>query len=304
MSERVASRVASPRDWIALTRPRQWSKNLLLYAAFFFTAGDAWDDLADALPLLARATLGFLAFCALSAAGYALNDVRDAELDGRHPRKRQRPVAAGRIEEAAALRAAYILVAVGLVLSLPLGWWFAAAALGYLAGTFGYSAALKRLPVVDVVSVAGLFALRALAGALAIEVDASLWILVCTFAGALFVVSVKRQQEQWLLGAEAGAHRETLDARSRWPRWLVALSGSATVGLYVQYTLSAPNLPDDGSMTWLTAPFVLAAVARYYAVARAHPERDAEEIAFRDPVTLMLVVGFVAAAVGRLLSAG
>ncbi|MCA9856043.1 MAG: decaprenyl-phosphate phosphoribosyltransferase, partial [Dehalococcoidia bacterium] len=82
-----------------------------------------------------------------------------------------------------------------------------------------------------------------------------------------------------------------------------ALSGSATFALYVQYTFSAPNLPEDYSMTWLTAPFVGAAVLRYYWVARTNPARDAEEIAFRDPVTLVLVVGFVVVAVTRLLFA-
>ncbi len=294
------------RDWVALARPRQWSKNLLLYAAFLFTAGDAWDvgdGGSEGVGLFLRATLGFVAFCVLSSAGYLLNDARDAALDRRHPRKQHRPIAAGRVAPGAARTAAAGLMALGIALSAPLGPWFVAAATGYVTSTIVYSLVLKRFPVVDAASVAGLFTLRALAGALAIEVEASPWILVCTFAGALFVSAVKRQQEQWLLGAGAGAHRETLGERARWPAWLVGISGAATVGLYVLYTLSAPNLPDDGSMTWFTAPFVAAAVLRYYRVARRHPARDAEEIAFRDPLTLGLVVGFIVVAVTRLLGA-
>ena len=297
---------SAPRDWVRLARVRQWSKNLLLYAAFLFTAGEAWDvggGNTEGVTLFLRATLGFVAFCLLSSAGYLLNDARDAALDREHPRKRDRPIAAGRVTPTAARQAAAGLVVAGLALSAPLGPWFVAAAAGYVASTVVYSVAMKRVPVVDAVSVAGLFALRALAGALAIEVEASPWILVCTFAGALYVSAVKRQQEQWLLGPRVAAHRESLSGRARWPRWLVALSGSATFALYVQYTLSAPNLPEDYSMTWLTAPFVGAAVLRYYWVARTNPARDAEEIAFRDPVTLVLVVGFVVVAVTRLLFA-
>lgn len=284
-------------NWIALARPRQWSKNLLLYAAFLFTAGDAWEfGERDVLTLFARASLAFVAFCALSSAGYLLNDVRDAALDREHPRKRMRPVAAGRVSPVRAVRGAWLLVAVGIALSAPLGEGFVAAAIAYLAGTVAYTVALKRLPLVDVAVVAGLFALRALAGALAIEVVASPWILVCTSAGALFVAAVKREQEQWLLGEHAPAHRETLTGRSRWPRWVVGGAAVATAVLYLAYTLTAPNLPDNGSMV-ATSPFVIAALSRYYVVARRYPHRDAEEVAFRDPVVLALVVGFVALAV-------
>ena len=187
-------------------------------------------------------------------------------------------------------------MAIGIALSAPLGEGFVAVAVAYLAGTIAYTVALKRVPLVDVAAVAGLFALRALAGALAIEVEASPWILVCTFAGALFVAAMKRQQEQWLLGADASAHRETLTGASRWPRWVVGGAAVATAVLYLVYTLTAPNLPDDGSMV-VTSPFVIAALSRYYVVARRHPHRDAEEVAFRDPVVLALVVGFVALAV-------
>lgn len=286
-------------DWVALARPRQWTKNLLLYAAFLFTAGDAWDlgdDMGEAGELFLRASLGFVAFCLLSSAGYLLNDSRDAGRDRAHPRKRERPIAAGRISSRSAYRVALALALGGLVAGAPLGVEFALVAFAYLAGTSGYTLWLKRLPMVDVAVVAGLFALRAVAGALAIEVDASPWIVICTFSGATFVAAVKRQQEAWLMGDEAPLHRESISAAARWPRALATLAAASTVVGYALYTLLAENVPDGGQMV-VTLPFVVLAVARYWQVARRRPDRDADEIAFRDPIVLALVVSFVIVAV-------
>jgi decaprenyl-phosphate phosphoribosyltransferase len=290
-------------DWVTLLRPRQWSKNLLLYAAFLFTAGGAWspDDLGDAFALFARATLALLAFSALSSAGYVLNDARDVERDRAHPRKRERPLAAGRIDARTATIAAAVCVAAGLLLAAPLGPGFVVVATAYLGGAALYSLALKHLAVLDISAVAALFALRVLAGAVAIEVAASPWILVCTFTGALYVAAVKREQERRLLGAGSSAHRAGLGARSRWPALTAAGSGVATVGLYAAYAWTAENVPADGSML-LTAPLVALAVGRYWQVAMRRLERDADEIAFRDPVVLALVVGFLALAVSILLA--
>ena len=286
-------------DWIALARPRQWTKNLLLYAAFLFTAGDAWninEDMGEAGGLFLRASLGFVAFCLLSSAGYLLNDARDTDRDRAHPRKRERPIAAGRISAGAAYRVGGMLALVGLAAGAPLGVQFGLVALAYLAGTGAYTLWLKRLPVVDVAVVAGLFALRAVAGASAIEVDASPWIVICTFSGAAFVAAVKRQQEAWLMGDEASLHRESVSATASWPRALAILAAASTVVGYALYTLLAENVPDDGQMV-VTLPFVVLAVARYWQVARRRPERDADEIAFRDPVVLALVASFVVVAV-------
>lgn len=290
------------RDWIALARPRQWSKNLLLYAAFLFTAGDEWtfEEPRVWLPMFLSATVAFLAFCLMSSAGYLLNDVRDAALDRAHPRKRDRPIASGRLEPVRVRHVAVILALAAFFVGGALGVWFLLALASYLTATIAYTFALKRIALLDVLTVAGLFALRALAGALAIDVEASPWIIVCTFAGALFVAAVKREQERWLLGDAAGAHRETLEGGAGWPRWVAGIAAVATAGLYLAYAATAPNLPASGSML-ATVPLVVAALWRYRTVARARPDRDAEEVAFRDPVVLMLVVGFVALAVALLL---
>lgn len=287
------------RDWVTLARPRQWTKNLLLYAAFLFTAGDAWDvgdEMGGAVTLFLRASVGFVAFCLLSSAGYLLNDARDAGHDRAHPRKRDRPIAAGRVPARLAYRVALALALGGVAAGAPLGTEFGAVAVAYLVGTGAYTLWLKRLPVVDVAVVAGLFAVRAIAGAAAIEVEASPWIVICTFSGATFVAAVKRQQEAWLMGSATPLHRGSVSASARWPRALAILAATSTVVGYALYTLLAENVPEDGQMV-VTLPVVVLAVARYWQVARRQPDRDADEIAFRDPIVLALVVSFVILAV-------
>ena len=243
--------------------------------------------------------MGFLAFSVLSSAGYLHNDAHDAALDRMHPRKRTRPIAAGRVQSQTALRAAAGLAAIGLAIGSALGVAFLAVTASYIVGVAAYTLALRRIAIVDVCAVAGLFVLRVLAGAIAIGVVASPWILGCTFAGALFVVSVKREQDRWLLGTEAGAHRHTLGGDARWPRVLTLAAGAATAGLYASYAAFATTVPAEGTML-ASAPFVVLALVRYWLVARAHPDRDADEVAFRDPWVLLLVVGFLVTAVSIL----
>ncbi len=291
---RVAAAPASV--WLTLARPRQWMKNLLVLAAFLFTAGDAWQpgDAASWLPLLARAAAAFALFCVLSAGGYYLNDARDAEADRAHPRKQDRPIARGIVGQDAARQAGRLLLAAGVVLSFGLGPWFAAAAGAYAAGTVAYSAGLKDRAMVDVSVVAALFALRAVAGAAAIDVAPSPWLAVCTFSGALFVSAVKRGQEQALLGSDAGLHRATLGVAhgARRVGMLARGAGLATASLYTAYAATASNLPSDHSML-VTAPIVWAGLARYWWTARARPDRDADEVVLRDPVLVVIVGTFV-----------
>ncbi len=164
-------------DWLVLARPRQWTKNLLLYVPFLFTVGEVWGigDGGEGLRLFARVTFGVVVFSLLSSAGYLFNDARDVAADRLHPRKRQRPIAAGRITVNQAHQAATALAVAGLVGAVALGSTFALIATAYVGGTALYSVALRRLPIVDVTVVATLFVIRVLAGAAAIEVPASSW---------------------------------------------------------------------------------------------------------------------------------
>jgi 4-hydroxybenzoate polyprenyltransferase len=291
-------------QWLVLARPRQWVKNLLLFAALLFTAGDAWtpSDPGSWAPLALRAALGFIVFCALSSGGYFLNDARDAEADRTHPRKRERPVAAGRLSPSAALRAGAALLALASIMAFGLGVAFGLAAVAYAGGTLLYSAGVKHIPLVDSGVVAALFALRAAAGAFAIDVPASPWLVVCTFSGALFVAAVKRQQEARLLGPTVARHRSATGVSNAATTALAALvagSGVATAGIYLAYVLIAENLPEDGSMM-ATAPLVAGGLARYWRVARAHADRDADEVVLRDPLLLVIVGAFVLVSLGLL----
>jgi len=289
-------------DWVTLLRPRQWSKNLLLYAAFLFAAGSAWslEVPGDAASLFLRATLAMVAFSALSSAGYVLNDVSDIERDRAHPRKRERPLATGRVDIRTARAVAAGCVATGILLAAPLGPGFVIVAGAYLGGAVLYSLVLRQFPVLDIAAVAALFALRVFAGAVAIEVTASPWIIVCTFVGALFVAAVKREQERRLLGGGAAAHRAALRAPSRWPALVAVAAGSATAILYLVYAWRAEDVPPDGTML-LTVPVVVLALLRYWRVAMARLDRDVDEVAFQDPLVLALIVAFLVLAVAILL---
>lgn len=292
------------RDWIALARPRQWTKNLLLYVPFLFTVGEVWGvgDDGEGLLLLGRVTLGVVMFSLLSSAGYLFNDARDAATDRMHPKKRLRPIAAGRIAVGHAQQVAMAFAVSGLAVAVALGSAFALAAAAYVCGTVLYSVALRRLQIVDVMAVAVLFVVRVVAGAAAIEVPASSWIIACTFAGALFVASTKRQQDRWLLGSEASMHRYSKSSppwSERWPAYIAIGAGVMTTGLYACYAAFAENVPPGGLML-LSWPFIPVAAIRYWYLARTRPDRDADEIAFRDPWVLLAIVGFLIVAVAVL----
>lgn len=292
------------RNWVALARPRQWVKNLLLYAAFLFTAGDAWqlDDAASWAPLFILATAGCVVFCVLSSGAYFINDANDAESDRVHPRKQARPIAAGSISAYRARRMGIVLMSAGLAVSPMLGWWFALASLGYVALSALYSIALRRVPLVDAIAVGALFAIRAVAGAAAIEVRPSAWLILCTFFAAVFVIFVKRHQELQILQGmrSTDTGRGTLGLRPLLLRQLVAAAGVVTAGLYLGYAATASNLPDNRLML-LTVPLVGYGLYRYYVVSRESPERDAEELVLRDPALVTTVIMFLLVALAVLL---
>lgn len=274
--------------WWALLvsiRPRQWTKNLIVYVGVIF---------ALKLPepaLLLQATWAFVAFCALSGAVYLLNDVLDLQQDRRHPLKRGRPLAAGKMSAQTALWAAFSLSIGGLALAATLGWLFLGLAGGYLALMLSYNLGLKRLVLLDVFAIAAGFVVRAAAGAVSVGVPISPWLYVCTTLGALFLGFGKRRHELTLLGDEAYAHRSVLREYS--PAFLdelITVVSSAAVVAYSLYTFSAENLPRNHAMM-LTIPFLLYGTFRYlYLIhlrsAGGHPE----EILLNDRPSLLNLV--------------
>src|SRR5262249_19753374 len=177
-------------------RPRQWVKNLFVFAGLVFEQRLFTDSFWPAL-------VAFAVFCALSGAIYLVNDVADREKDRLHPKKRERPIAAGRLPGPVAFGAAAALVVVALVVATRPSLGFFAGAVAYVVLLSAYSAWLKHIVIVDVLTVAVGFVLRALAGTLAIHVAISGWLLICTILAALFLALGKRRHEYLALGAEA-----------------------------------------------------------------------------------------------------
>jgi 4-hydroxybenzoate polyprenyltransferase len=181
----------------AALRPRQWTKNLLLFAGLVFAA-----KLGDATRWL-EAFLAFAAYCAASSAAYLANDVRDAAHDREHPVKRLRPVASGELPPNLALGVAGALAAAALAAAVVLGPWSVAFIAAFLGLQGAYTAGLKHVVLIDVFAIAGLFVVRASAGAEAVDVRISPWLLICTGLLALFLALAKRRAELVLVGAEA-----------------------------------------------------------------------------------------------------
>jgi 4-hydroxybenzoate polyprenyltransferase len=239
-------------------RPRQWVKNLFVFAGVVFG-----QKLLT--PALFTAFGAFLIFCGLSGAVYLLNDVADREQDRLHPEKRNRPVAAGRLPAGVAVIAAVVLIGVGLGASLLISGRFALTALAYVVLLSAYSAWLKHLVIVDVLVVAIGFVLRAVAGALAVQVAISGWLLICTILLALFLALGKRRHEVISLESEAVRHRAILaEYSAALLDQMIAVVTASTVTAYALYTMSPETVAKfHTALLPATLPFVLYGVFRY-----------------------------------------
>ncbi len=301
---RTATRTAAPL--LRAMRPRQWLKNGLVFMALAFSVGQSWsvNRPESWTPLLAKAALAFIAFCAASSAEYLINDLRDIERDRLHPRKRRRPLASGALRPRTAVLAAAALLAGGLLLALPLGWRFALALAGYASLALAYSFALKHMVLLDLMALAVGFVLRAVAGALAINVPVSPWLYLCTFLGALFIAINKRRHELTLLDDGAADHRPILaEYTTGLLDQMASVVTAATVVAYALYTVTAENLPDNHAMLG-TVPFVLYGVFRYlYLVHRHDAGGSPEDILLTDrPLQITVALWVIAAMVILTLS--
>ena len=255
-------------DWLALLRPRQWVKNAFVLAPMLF--GGRAVDVGAAAAAVAAAAL----FSVIASGIYALNDAYDAASDRAHPRKRLRPIAAGRISERTGL-----LVGVGLA-SLAVGgaWWleprFGVIALSYVVMNVFYTLKLKEVVILDVFAVASFFLMRLLAGAAVVQVAPSIWLLLCGGLLALYLGFAKRRNELVMLGAGSADHREVL--RKYGSDFLDQMSGvllSVTVVSYIMYTLTSETAQRVGSdVLSYSVVFVLYGVFRYLYLAHKHGE--------------------------------
>lgn len=287
-------------------RPRQWAKNLLVFLPFAFTVHERWTPAAPAEAglLLGRTAAAFALFCLLSSAVYLVNDVVDASRDRLHPRKRLRPVASGALPAGVAVAVALLLGGIGLAGSFALGTGFGVVAALYLASTSAYTFLLKRVALLDVMTLSVGYILRAVAGAVALGAPISPWLYVVTGLGALLLGLGKRRAELALAHQRphpAHAQRETLKEYTL-PLLdqLVALVASATLIAYTLYTFTAPNLPANHAMM-LTIPFFLFGLFRYLYLVYVRNVGEAPEDELLTDKPLLATVGlWLMAALGVL----
>ena len=288
------------RPLIASMRPQEWVKNVLVFAGIVFSRSfDEPGAVADVL-------VTFVAFCAVSSAGYLFNDLRDVEHDRRHPDKRKRPIASGALSEGTAGAVAVVLAIFAIVAPLVLVSAEVAAIVAlYAAATVLYSVILKRLVIIDVMTIAGLFLLRVVAGAEAVDVGTSEFLLVCTAMLALFLGFTKRRQEAILeelpaapAAAEVGAPvtRPVLEHYSL--PFLDQMIAMVTATALISYIIYAVDSPFAGSKMLATAPSVLYGVFRYlYLIYDRQDTRSTAAIIARDPGVIFAGVTYVASAI-------
>lgn len=269
-------------------RPRQWTKNLLLFAGIIFAAklGDVsrWGD----------ALAAFGAYCAASSASYLVNDVRDAPHDRVHPTKRARPIARGELSPRVAEVLAVLLLFAAILLVAPLGLSSILCLCAFFALQVAYTLKLKHVVLLDVMAIAGLFVIRAAAGAAAVDVRISPWLLLCTALLALFLALAKRRGELVLVGAEATPGRPVLEGYSlALVDQLVSVVAASTVISYCLYTFTARG----SKAMMVTIPFVVFGVFRYLLLMhRQDLGEEPEEVLLRDVPILVCIGGWTVVA--------
>jgi 4-hydroxybenzoate polyprenyltransferase len=278
-----------------LARPKQWAKNLLVFAALIFS-GKFQDPHAWGLTLAA-----FVAMCLVSSATYVFNDWADLERDRQHPTKRNRPLASGQVGKSAGITSGVLLFIGGVSLAASLGMSTLSIVLVYLALQFLYNLWLKRVPVADVHCIAAGFVLRAVLGAAAIAVSISGWLLFCTGALALMLGFAKRRHEFRLQGEMRAASRESLVSYN--PAALDALvimfatAAALCYGIYSLESTTAVRFPG----IILTTPLVVYGIARYMLLVFTLEEGgEPADVLFRDPHLILTIVFFLLTAVAAM----
>ncbi len=282
-------------NFVNALRPRQWTKNLLVFAGLLFTL-----DHNHPPEVFFRVAGAFFVFCAVSGAGYIINDLVDLEADKRHPVKSRKPLASGRLGVNTAVAGCFLLLAAGLFGGFWLDYGFGITVAGYFLLTSSYSLFLKKVLIVDLLAIAAGFVLRAAAGAVVIGVTISNWLLVCTTLLALFLGLAKRRAESEVLGSGAHTHRGTLAHYTRGSLdQMLSVTSSAALMSYILYTF----LPGSETGTRhpymiLTVPFVIFGIFRYlHIIHSGTAPSEPEKVLLTDrPLAINLVLFILAAA--------
>jgi len=286
VASRAPARSGGLGAWLRALRPEQWLKNGFVLSPLVFSGRAlVWDAQW-------RAIVAFAAFCAVASAVYLMNDVIDREADRQHPRKASRPVASGMISPASALTGALVLSLVGLAAGAATGMSVAAVLLAYLALNVLYGTWLKHVVIVDVFAIAAFFIMRLLAGAVAVAVTPSIWLLLCGGLLALYLGFAKRRHELVLLGGGSEDHRAVLASYSTpFLDQLSVVALSLTEESYIMYTRESDTARIVGSeaLSYSTA-FVLYGVLRYLWLVHRNEGGNPTETLLTDRSLLAAVV--------------
>lgn len=259
-------------------RPRQWTKNVFIFAALVF------DKQLFVVDSFLRTLAGFALFCLISSCVYIFNDLADVEADRQHPEKKNRPIASGKLPVSVAWGAGIVFVIIALGLSYWLAPAFCLVVAAYFVLNLAYSLSLKHIAILDVLIISVGFVLRVGAGVTLIAVERfSPWLYIVMFLLSLFLGFGKRRAELALLAHGAGSHRKVLDGYTLplLDQYIMIVSGT-TIVAYSLYTFSAPNVPENHSMM-LTIPFMVYAIFRYlYLIEVKHAGGTPEEVLLSD----------------------
>jgi 4-hydroxybenzoate polyprenyltransferase len=279
-----ATGLAVLRELLKTMRPRQWVKNVFVFAAIAFSEGRLWTQPEPVLKVIAA----FAAFCMAASAIYLINDLKDIEKDRAHPKKRHRPLASGRLSPTVAIVAAVVLVATVLPLSYlidPDGGLMLVLCAYVIIQGFLYTYLLKNIVIFDILTIAAGFVLRAVAGAAVINVAMTPWLLVCMGLLALFLGIGKRRHELVLLENGAGEHRRILNEYSvPMLDQMMSIVTASVIMAYSMTTFSAPAVPQRPyPVLMLTIPFVVYAIFRYlYLIYQRDGGGSPEDLVLKD----------------------
>ena len=295
-----------PLDILRALRPNQWTKNLVVLAAFCFAIGDQSQTIPLLSGYLCNSLSALFYFCLASSSIYIMNDIRDLQADRHHPTKQFRPLASGKVSIPLAAFISAILLIISLVGSFRLAPFFGIVVGGYVAMQAIYTFWLKHIALIDVFVIALGFVLRALGGGVAIHVTISPWLLICAFLLALFLALCKRRHEKILLEGSAEDHRASLENYDlKLLDQLIAIVSAVTIASYSIYTLSADTLHKfRTSLLSLTIPFVVFGMFRYLdLVYRKDAGGRPEKILLTDPILIVTLVLYGGCIVGVFLVA-
>jgi len=285
---------------VRLSRPSHWLKNGFVLAALVFAR-----KVTDAEAVV-RAAGAFAAFCLASSAIYALNDVVDRREDAQHPLKRNRPVASGAVGAGLAVGLSVVLASAGVGLALVVGRAFAATVGAYLVLMLAYVAGLRRVAILDVLVIASGFVIRAYAGGVAIHVEVSYWLLLCTLTLSLFLGFAKRESERVALGEGAAAARPLAWGlyTERTLAHMMTVSAGLAIVTYMLYTVSERTIREVAHHEWMfiTVLPVIYAVFRFYHMAITGRAGDPVDMVRRDPAFVVALVVWLAMVAGLLFA--